>query len=84
MAGGAGLVDGRSRILAFRFRKMGVSGSHPSSYWYASIRGLTLLAISVPELEGGAYTVVDPLNVTSVPPVGRLLLHPLDSKPMEN
>ncbi|KAI6035883.1 cytochrome P450 [Pisolithus marmoratus] len=45
---------------------------------------LTLLAISVPEIEGGRYDVVDPLNVTSVPPVGRLLLHPLDSKPKEN
>ncbi|KAI5995715.1 cytochrome P450, partial [Pisolithus marmoratus] len=45
---------------------------------------LTLLAISVPEIEGGQYTVVDPLNVTSVPPVGQLLLHPLDSEPKQN
>ncbi|KAH7884901.1 cytochrome P450 [Phlebopus sp. FC_14] len=37
----------------------------------------TILAIATPELEGGKYTVVDPLNVTSVPPVGRLLLHRL-------
>ena len=34
---------------------------------------LTLIAISMPEMEGGKYTVVDPLNVTSVPPVGRLI-----------
>ncbi|KIM63018.1 hypothetical protein SCLCIDRAFT_118388 [Scleroderma citrinum Foug A] len=35
---------------------------------------LTLIAMSMPEMEGGKYTVVDPLNVTSVPPVGRLIL----------
>ncbi|KAI5996563.1 cytochrome P450 [Pisolithus orientalis] len=45
---------------------------------------LTLLAISVPEVEGGEYIVVDPMNVTSVPPVGRLLLHPLNPKPNNN
>jgi len=35
---------------------------------------LTLIAMSMPEMEGGKYTVMDPLNVTSVPPVGRLIL----------
>lgn len=63
---------------------MGMSWSHSSGYWYASIRDLTLLAISVPEVEGGEYIVVDPMNVTSVPPVGRLLLHPLNPKPNNN
>ncbi|KIJ58753.1 hypothetical protein HYDPIDRAFT_119272 [Hydnomerulius pinastri MD-312] len=29
----------------------------------------TLVAIATPELEGGKYKVVDPLNITSVPPV---------------
>lgn len=41
---------------------------------------LALLATSTPEIEGGSYVVVDPLNVTSVPPVGRLLLRPIKSK----
>ncbi|KAL4075466.1 cytochrome P450 [Scleroderma citrinum] len=41
---------------------------------------LALLATSTPEIEGGKYIVVDPLNVTSVPPVGRLLLRPIESK----
>lgn len=38
-----------------------------------------VLALSMPEIEGGKYVIVDPMNVTSVPPVGKLLLHPLES-----
>ena len=41
---------------------------------------LALLATSMPEIEGGKYTVADPLNVTSVPPLGRLLLRQIKSK----
>ncbi|KAL4075458.1 cytochrome P450, partial [Scleroderma citrinum] len=37
---------------------------------------MTLIATSMPVMEGGKYIVVDPLNVTSVPPEGRLVLHP--------
>ncbi len=39
---------------------------------------LTLLSLSTPALAGGEYEVVDPLNITSAPPVGRLLLHTLN------
>lgn len=38
----------------------------------------TLLGLAYPELEGGKYTVVDPLNATSVPPAGKLLLSPVE------
>lgn len=38
----------------------------------------TLLGLAYPSLEGGKYTVVDPLNATSVQPAGRLFLSPLD------
>jgi len=41
---------------------------------------LALLATSTPEIEGGKYIVTDPLNVTSVPPLGKLLLRPIKSK----
>ncbi|KAI6042165.1 cytochrome P450 [Pisolithus marmoratus] len=39
----------------------------------------TLLAVSVPEAEGGEYVMTDPLNIMSLPPVGRVIFHPLDS-----
>ena len=39
---------------------------------------LTILNLSYPTLEGGKYTVVDPLNITSVQPSGKLFLSPLD------
>ncbi|KAI5992844.1 cytochrome P450 [Pisolithus marmoratus] len=39
----------------------------------------TLLAVSVPEVEGGEYVVTDPLNMMSLPPIGRVIFHPLDS-----
>ncbi|KAK0503647.1 cytochrome P450 [Armillaria luteobubalina] len=35
-----------------------------------------LIGRAFPSLEGDKYEVVDPLNITSVPPVGRLLLRP--------
>ncbi|KAG7444134.1 cytochrome P450 [Guyanagaster necrorhizus] len=35
-----------------------------------------LIGRAFPVLEGNKYEVVDPLNITSVPPVGRLLLQP--------
>ncbi|KAK0222167.1 cytochrome P450 [Armillaria fumosa] len=35
-----------------------------------------LIGRAFPSLEGDKYEVVDPLNVTSVPPVGQLLLRP--------
>lgn len=38
---------------------------------------LTILALADPTLEGGKYTVVDPLNTTSVQPAGKLYLTPL-------
>jgi hypothetical protein len=40
---------------------------------------LTLILASTPELEGGQYTIVDKLNVTSVPPQGHFRLSPLTS-----
>lgn len=47
--------------------------------WITEIKIIALLVIahSTPEIEGGKYVVVDPMNVTSVPPVGQLLLHAL-------
>ncbi|EKM52473.1 uncharacterized protein PHACADRAFT_211727 [Phanerochaete carnosa HHB-10118-sp] len=38
---------------------------------------LTILSLAHPILEGGKYTVVDPLNITSVQPAGKLFLSPL-------
>lgn len=38
----------------------------------------TILNLAYPTLEGGKYTVVDPLNTTSVQPSGKLFLTPLD------
>ncbi len=35
-----------------------------------------LIGRAFPSLEGDKYEVVDPLNVTSVPPLGRMLLRP--------
>ncbi|KAK0437130.1 cytochrome P450 [Desarmillaria tabescens] len=35
-----------------------------------------LISRTFPALEGDKYEVVDPLNITSVPPVGRLLIRP--------
>ena len=42
---------------------------------------LTVLALADPTLEGGKYTVTDPLNTTSVQPSGKLFLTPL-AKPL--
>lgn len=38
-----------------------------------------MIMYSTPTLKGNAYTVVDPLNTTSVPPKGQLIIHPRDS-----
>ncbi|KAF7302845.1 hypothetical protein MKEN_01246600 [Mycena kentingensis (nom. inval.)] len=37
----------------------------------------SLILKATPRLEGGGYKIVDPLNVTSVPPDGQLILDPL-------
>ncbi|KAJ7877461.1 cytochrome P450 [Mycena leptocephala] len=36
----------------------------------------SIIAKSTPRLEGNKYTIVDPLNITSVPPQGELVLEP--------
>lgn len=42
-----------------------------------------VLHYSTPRLEDNAYTVVDPLNTTSVAPVGTCFLDPLPSSDAE-
>lgn len=37
----------------------------------------SIICRATPRLEGDAFTVIDPLNVTSVPPEGELILEPL-------
>ncbi|KZT01479.1 cytochrome P450 [Laetiporus sulphureus 93-53] len=37
----------------------------------------SMVCRATPRLEGDAFTVIDPLNVTSVPPEGELILEPL-------